>query len=87
MWWPKLDVVLVKIPPLHFGKKSRGKLMVGTEIFDGSFEDLEKFCAKRLTRRQVVSKFSAVFDLFGHLTPATASMKVDVRQAVKETEG
>ena len=78
--------MVVKIPPLHFGRKSRGKLMVGTEVFEGSFADLEKFCSKRLTRRQVVSKFSAVFDLFGHLTPVTAGMKLDVSEAVRETE-
>ena len=86
-WYPELDVVSVKIPPLHFGRKSRGKLMVGTEVFDGSFADLEKFCSKRMTRRQVVSKFSAVFDMFGHLTPVTAGMKLDVSESVKETEG
>ena len=60
--------------------------MVGTEFFEGSFADFEKFCYKRLTRRQVVSKFSAVFDLFGHLTPVTAGMKLDVSEAVRETE-
>ena len=86
-WYPEIDAIAVKIPPLHFGRKSRGKLMVGTEVFDGSFADLEKFCSKRMTRRQVVSKFSAVFDLFGHLTPVTAGMKLDVSEAVKETEG
>ena len=36
-WCPMIDTVTVKIPPLHFGKKSRGKIRVGTEIFDGSF--------------------------------------------------
>ena len=86
VWYPEIDALVVKIPPLHFGRKSRGKLMVGTEVFDGSFTDLEKFCSKRLTRRQVVSKFSAVFDLFGHLTPMTAGMKLDVSDAVRETE-
>ena len=60
--------------------------MVGTEVFDGSFADLEKFCSVRLTRRQVVSKFSAIFDMFGHLTPVTATMKVDVSTAVRETD-
>ena len=64
-----------------------GKLLVGTEIFEGSFEDLEKFCSKRFTRRTVVSKLYSVFDLFGKLTPLTAAMKVDVSQAIKETEG
>ena len=61
--------------------------MVGTEIFEGSFADMQKFCSKRFTRRVVVSKFYAVYDPFGLLTPVTASIKVDTSQAVKETDG
>ena len=85
-WCPMIDTVTVKIPPLHFGKKSRGKVRVGTEIFDGSFEDLDKFVPKKLTRRMVVSKFAAIFDMYGHLTPETAKMKLDVSEATKETD-
>ena len=76
----------VKIPPLHFGKKSRGKLLVGTEIFEGSFEDLEKFIPNPLSRRQVVSKFCSLFDIFGKLTPVSAPMKLSVRTGTKETD-
>ena len=86
-WYPLIDCVSVKIPPLHFGKKSRGKLVVGTEVFDGTFADLKKFVKKPLTRRQIVSKFSALFDMYGKLTPLTAKMKLDVSKAVKETSG
>ena len=56
-------------------------------MFEGSFDDLKKFVKKPLTRRQIVSKFSAWYDPFGKLTPLTAKMKVDVRRAVKETNG
>ena len=87
VWYPVVDCLSVKIPTLHFGKKQRGKLMVGTEIFEGSFADMQKFCSKRFTRRVVVSKFYAVYDPFGLLTPVTASIKVDTSQAVKETDG
>ena len=85
-WCPLIDTVTVKIPPLHFGKKSRGKIRVGTEVFDGSFEDLDKFVSQKLTRRMVVSKFAAIFDMYGHLTPETAKMKLDVSEASKETD-
>ena len=34
----------------------------------------------------VVSKFAAIFDMYGHLTPETAKMKLDVSDASKETE-
>ena len=86
VWYPEIDCISVKIPPIHFGKKSRGKLSVGTEIFDGSFADLETFCSKRFTRRVVVSKLYSVFDMFGKLTPVTAAMKVDMSEAIKETK-
>ena len=87
VWAPKIDAIEIKIPPLHFGKKMRGRIQVGTEIFDGSFQDLEKFVPKTLTRRMLVSKFSALFDPLGKLVPLTASMKVHLRKVVKETLG
>ena len=86
-WYPLIDSLSIKIPPLHFGRKSRGKLVVGTEVFEGTFDDLKAFMKKPLTRRQIVSKFSALFDLYGKLTPLTAKMKLDVSKAVKETSG
>ena len=73
VWYPVTDTISVKTPPLHFGKKQRGKLIAGTEVFKGSFEDLKKFVKKPLTRRQIVSKFSALYDPFGKLTPLTAT--------------
>ena len=42
-WYYLIDCVPVMKPPIHFGKKSRGKLVVGSEFFDGSFEYLKKF--------------------------------------------
>ena len=86
IWFPEVDTVSVKIPPLHFGKKARGKLVVGTEIFEGSFADMEKFVPNPMTRRQVVSKFCSLFDMFGKLTPVSAPMKLCVRRGTKETD-
>ena len=85
-WCPALDVISVKIPPLHFGKKSRGKLQVGTEIFEGEFSKMSSFVPKQLTRRQVISKFHSLFDPYGLLVPISACMKVHSRLAVKETD-
>ena len=85
-WWPEVDSIQIKVPPLHFGKKSRGRLAIGTEIFSGSFGDLEKFIPKNLTRRQVVSKYAEIFDFVGKWVPVTASMKLHIRKAVKETD-
>ena len=85
VWYPVTDTILVKTPALHFGKKQRGKLSAGTQIFDGNFEDLKKFVRKPLTRREIVSKFSAWYDPFGKFTPLTAKMKLDVSRAMKLT--
>ena len=57
-WIPKLDAVEVKIPPLHFGKRNRGKLDEETAIFSGDFGDLDSFVPKNLSRRQAYSKFA-----------------------------
>ena len=84
-WWTVLDTMSIKIPPLHFGTKSRGKLTVGTEIFDGTMADLKTFVPQKLTRRNIVSKFASLYDPLGKFTPLTAAMKIHVRKAVKET--
>ena len=84
-WYPVTDTISVKTPPLHFGKKHRWKFVAGTEVFDGSFEDLKKFVKQPLTRRQIVSKFSTLYDPFGKFTPLTAKMKLDVSKAMKQT--
>ena len=86
-WHTKLDLIEVPLPLLHFSRKIRGRLQVGTEVFRGSFADLEKFVPKKLTRRILVSKVASVFDLYGKFTPAMTSLKVDLREAVKQTSG
>ena len=86
-WHPPLDWLEVPLPLLHFGKKARGKLLVGTQVFEGSMlDDMEKFVPKKLTRRMIFSKNGAVFDLLGKYAPIMAVLKVDLREAVKQTE-
>ena len=85
-WYPEVDTLVVKVPPIHFGSKHRGKLRVGTEIFNGTFAELEKFVPPTLTRRQIVSKYSAFFDPVGHYLPFSNVMKADARKATMETE-
>ena len=46
-WHTKLDLLEIPIPPLHFSKKVRGRLDIGTKVFDGSFGDLEIFVPKK----------------------------------------
>ena len=43
-WHPLLDLLELQIPNLHFSRKLRGRLVVGTQIFEGSMMDeLDKF--------------------------------------------
>jgi hypothetical protein len=81
-WTPIIDAVELKLPNLHFGKVTRGRLAVGTKIFEGnfaSFDDMNSFVPRRLTKRQVVSKLMSIFDLLGRMIPVTARLKRDMR--------
>ena len=87
-WVSQLDLVEVPIPALHFGKKMRGRLSIGTEVFEGScLSDMEKFVPKEITRTQAFSKHASVFDILGKLAPITAGMKLDLRRTVQKTIG
>ena len=54
-WHSKVDCVEIPVPQLHFSKKSRGRLVVGTEVYNGScLADLDKFVPQELTLRMVL---------------------------------
>ena len=56
-WHPQLDTLEVQIPKLHFSKKLRGRLLAGTQVFEGSMmEQLDSFVLKKLTRSIIFSK-------------------------------
>ena len=87
-WTPVIDAIELKMQPLHFGKVTRGRLAVGTKIFEGnfaSFDDMNSFVPRKLTRRQVVSKLMSIFDLQGRMIPLTARFKRDMRTVISAT--
>ena len=87
-WWSLIDAKEVPIPKLHFSKKVRGRLSVGTLVYEGScLEDLDKFVPENLTRKQILSRKASLFDLLGKLTPITAGFSLDLRAAMKATQG
>ena len=87
-WHPQLDTLEVQIPKLHFSKKLRGRLLAGTQVFEGSMmEQLDSFVPKKLSRRIIFSKNAAIFDLTGKLAPILGILKFDLREAVEQTEG
>lgn len=84
-WTSKLDAVEVKIPPLHFGKRVRGKLDENTVFFDGEFGDLDSFVPAKLTKRIACSKLASIFDPYGKLAPILIGLKTDLREVNRAT--
>ena len=88
LWDPVLDCLEPKVPPCHFGSVSRGRVKLGTEIFEGTMEiDMEKFVPSKITPRQVSSKYLSFYDILQLYMPITAGMKRDLRRVMKETDG
>ena len=86
-WYPRLDMVEIPIPDLHFGPVRRGKIDDSVPRFKGSMLDMDSFTPKKLTRKMAVSKLASVWDLTGKFAPLLAGMKLDVRKTTKQTLG
>ena len=86
-WFPQTDSLQVKIPRLHFGKRTRGRLDPKTEYFDGDFGTMDNFVPKNLTRRHIVSKRAGIFDVLGKIEPIKAKLKVFERKVLYSTIG
>ena len=85
-WHNKVDCM--EVPQLHFVKKSRGRLVVGTEVYSGScLEDLDKLVPKDLTLRMVLRRKESFFDLTGKFTPTLAGQSLLYRETAKASEG
>ena len=88
IYYPKLDIYMVKIPQLHFGKVVRGKLKEGTKFFEGgTMAELDLFLPRKLSKRQVTSKLASIFDPRAKLAPVLASAKYILRQTNAQTVG
>ena len=88
-WYSAMDLLEIPIPPFHLSKKVRGRLTIGTDVFEGKFvEDMEKFVKKQnkgknLTRRQVASKIRTFFDILGKFVPIENVFKIDLKKATE----
>ena len=92
-WYSEADLLEIPIPAFHLSKKVRGRIVVGTEVFEGhTTEDLEKFVkkandGKNFTRRQIFSKYGQSFyDILGKLVPIENVLKIDLREANESTK-
>ena len=86
-WFTEPDLVEVKIPPLHFGKVCRGRVVTeGYFESGGDITKMDAFVPLQLTRRMIVSKRASLYDALGKLEPIKAKLKIDERQAVQLTQ-
>ena len=92
-WHSVMDLLEIPIPIFHLSKKSRGRLVIGTDVFDGKIvEDLEDFVkrvnkGKNLSKRQIFMKFGSFFDILGKLIPIENAMKLDLRDVTDAVKG
>ena len=80
-WCSKLDVFSLRIPPLYFGTKKRGKLPSTVQVFDGS-SSLENFTPEEITRRQCTGIVARVWDILGKVAPVTLKLRHDLRKLI-----
>ena len=93
-WFPPLDSMETKIPPLHFGSKTRGRLSSKVEIFANfglspseMYKKMDEFTPNKLTRRMVASKRASIFDIIGNLGVILIKSSILLRETIKATQG
>ena len=82
IWKPELDVLFIRIQPLHYSKKNRGQIMTSSIFENGSYSELNEFVPKDLTLRQVLSRSAQIYDPLGKLTPWKTGIKTLVRESL-----
>jgi hypothetical protein len=83
-----------KIPLLHFGSKTRGRLSSKVKVFDSfglspadMYKKIDEFTPDFLTRRLTASKRASIFDIVGNLAPVLIKSSVLLRETIKATAG
>ena len=85
MWFTSIDSYRLKIQPLHFGKKRRGRYPDDLQIHNsGSIAD---FVPEILTRRMCSSVSARIYDVPGLLAPLTLKLKYDLRKLIHSDPG
>ena len=74
-WWPLEDTISIRVPPIHFSKKKKGKILT-TEIFEGeTLSDLKEFVPNEITLRQISGRLSSIYDVRGIISPLISGIK------------
>ena len=80
LWFPAVDSFSLKIQPLHFGKKRRGRYPTDLVRYTGG--SLDEFVPANLSRRMCSSVAARIYDVPGLLAPLTLKLKFDLRKII-----
>ena len=86
IWHPELDILFIRIQPLHYGEKRRGKILTEEVFLDGTLQDLEQFVPEQITLRQVLSRGAQVFDPLGLVNPWKTGVKILTRESLESVK-
>ena len=86
IWKPELDVLFIRIQPLHYSKKNRGQIMTDNIFENGSYAELDAFMPSNLTLRQVLSRSAQIYDPLGKVTPWKTGIKTLVRESLNSVD-
>ena len=83
IWHPELDILFIRIQPLHYGEKKRGQILTENIFMEGTLDELQRFVPKDLTLRQVLSRGAQVFDPLGLVGPWKTGVKILTRESLE----
>ena len=79
-WDSKKDTISIRVPPIHYSKKRKGK--ISDELFEGKTKaELDAFTPKHITFRQVTSRYASIFDIRGIISPLLSDLKLLLRES------
>ena len=86
IWQPELDIIFIRIQPLHYAEKKRGKIMTENVFMEGTFKELDQFVPQNLTLRQVLSRGAQIFDPLGLVNPWKTGVKILTRESLESVK-
>ena len=86
IWITELDILFIRIQPLHYAEKQRGKIMTENIFMDGSKQELEQFVPQHITLRQVLSRGAQIYDPLGLITPWKTGLKILTRETLESVK-
>ena len=85
IWLPELDLIWIRVQPLHFSQKIKGNILTNNLFIEGTFEQLNDFIPRNLTLRMVASKAATLFDPLGIIGAWKIGLKTLVRDSLVST--